>query len=177
MPTRFRDDGSQPDVSWNHWLVRCPRCQGCAEVRHITQANRNYLGAVVHTLPARVVCRSCGYIHTVTEMAQSGSTLPRDDSRDWVSGLPFWLHSACAGHILWAWNASHLEFLERYVSADLRERTPNVNRSLASRLPRWLKAAKHRDEVLRCIRKLYATLPEWALAEAGAAGSSTEPTG
>ena len=162
MPTRFRDDGSQPDVTWRHWLVRCPRCDGCAEVRHVTPANRNHLGAVVHTMPCRVLCRGCGYIHIVKEYAQSPSLTARDDSRDWVSRLPFWLHAPCTGHVLWAWNASHLDFLERYVGADLRERTPNVNRSLASRLPRWMKSAKHRDEVLRVIRKLRATLPEWA---------------
>ena len=65
------------------------------------------------------------------------------------------------------WRKSSRDFLERYVSADLRERTPNANRSMASRLPRWIKSAKHRDEVMRAIRRLRATLPEWALTNAG----------
>ncbi|MFI6507876.1 hypothetical protein ACIBCT_09745 [Streptosporangium sp. NPDC050855] len=53
--------------------------------------------------------------------------------------------------MLWAYDAEHLDFLERYVRAFIREREPNRNGSLASRLPAWLKDAKNRDLVLtRC---------------------------
>jgi hypothetical protein len=56
-------------------------------------------------------------------------------------------------------NKAHLDFLDRYVSADLRERRPHEqygwsNQSLASRLPKWLTSAKNRGEVQRSIERL-----------------------
>ncbi|MBB3734015.1 hypothetical protein [Nonomuraea dietziae] len=67
------------------------------------------------------------------------------------AGLELWLQTPCRNHVLWAYDAEHLDFLERYVRAFIREREPNRNGSLASRLPAWLKDAKNRDLVLaRC---------------------------
>lgn len=65
-----------------------------------------------------------------------------------VGGLDLWLQTPCRGHVLWAYDAEHLDFLERYVRAALREREPNRNAGLASRLPGWLKSAKNRHAVL-----------------------------
>jgi hypothetical protein len=86
--------------------------------------------------------------------------------RDDYFGLPLWLQTRCCGHVLWANNEGHLLFLERYVGAKLRERVPNRNGSLPSRLPTWIKLARNRDELLRCLARLRASLP----AEAGAVG-------
>jgi hypothetical protein len=75
-------------------------------------------------------------------------------------GQPVWLQTPCAGHTLWAFNARHLDYLEQFVAARLREPPLRAsdgearNAALASRLPVWLKSAKNRDEVLRCIRRL-----------------------
>lgn len=85
-------------------------------------------------------------------------------SFDWYFRLPLWLQTPCCGKILWAYNREHLDFLESYIKAGLRERFPLKvyetglvmwrNKSLASRLPTWMKRAKNRDEVLRGIEKL-----------------------
>jgi hypothetical protein len=56
--------------------------------------------------------------------------------------------------ILWAYNREHLKFLEDYVSAALREREPNMNASLVSRLPAWIKEAKNKGNVIKAIREL-----------------------
>jgi hypothetical protein len=69
-------------------------------------------------------------------------------------GLPLWLQTTCAGHVLWAFNARHVAYLKEFVSADLRERRGTVNASVASRLPGWLKQAKHRGEALRAVGRL-----------------------
>jgi Arc/MetJ family transcription regulator len=62
---------------------------------------------------------------------------------------------------LWAYNERHLAFLEQYVGATLRETTLEAgNRSLASRLPRWIKSGQHREEVLAGLRRLRALLEE-----------------
>jgi hypothetical protein len=80
--------------------------------------------------------------------------------------LPVWLQAECCAHVLWAYNGRHLDLLESYVVARLRERgavaVPYVRpapMSLVERLPAWLKSAKNRDEVLRSIRRLRSTLP------------------
>jgi hypothetical protein len=67
------------------------------------------------------------------------------------------LQIPCCSEILWAYNAKHLDFLEGFVTAELREAYPN--QTLASRLPEWMKLAKNREEILKCIRKLRKTLP------------------
>lgn len=73
-------------------------------------------------------------------------------------GLDLWLQTPCAGHVLWVYDAVHLDFLERYVSAGLRGQAPG-NASLASRLPRWIEDATNRDAVERGLARLRATLP------------------
>ena len=73
-------------------------------------------------------------------------------------GLDLWLQTECTGHTLWALEETHLDFLERYVAATVREQAPG-NSSLASRIPAWIKAAKNRQAVLSGLVRLRATLP------------------
>ncbi len=81
---------------------------------------------------------------------------------DWYFHYPVWLSTSCGRETLWAYNEEHLDYLESYVSATLRERAPASpesatrvrNASLASRLPSWLTAAKNREKVLAAIGKL-----------------------
>ena len=65
-----------------------------------------------------------------------------------------YLVTNCCGEELWAYNQEHLDFLEAYVAADLRERKPNVNSSMASRLPKWMKDRKNRKDVLKGLQRL-----------------------
>lgn len=74
---------------------------------------------------------------------------------------PLWLRAdCCGGNTLWAFHERHLDLLERFVAAKLRERglgnRPGM--TLVARLPAWITTAKHRDEILRTIAKLRATL-------------------
>ena len=68
-------------------------------------------------------------------------------------GEPLWLQASCCGHVLWAYNSEHLTFLKNYVVAQLRVGS-TVNNSLISRLPAWIKEAKHRKRILKAIEKL-----------------------
>lgn len=94
-------------------------------------------------LTSQLSCTNCGYSKTVNESAK---------------GLEHFLVAPCCGHIFRAYNLDHLDFLESYVAADLRIREPNINKSLVSRLPQWIKSAKNREEILRCIGKLRSRL-------------------
>ena len=69
-------------------------------------------------------------------------------------GAKLYLYSEIGENVLWAYNYEHLEFIELYVQAKLRERIPNHNSSLASRLPKWIKDKKNREPILKAIKKL-----------------------
>jgi hypothetical protein len=66
-------------------------------------------------------------------------------------GLRLWLQAPCRGETLWAYNPQHLEFIEQSVGTRVRQRVPYRNKSLASRLPRWVKSARNREAVLEAI--------------------------
>ena len=72
--------------------------------------------------------------------------------------LPLWIQSPCCGHTLWAYNWRHLEFIESFVKAALRDRRQDSfgwsKRSMVTRLPRWMKAATNREQILDGIGKL-----------------------
>ncbi len=69
-----------------------------------------------------------------------------------------YLQIECCGNKLWALNTEHLDFLEEYVESKLRERIPNINKSLASRLPNWIKDKKNRKGILTAIKKMRTKL-------------------
>jgi len=77
-------------------------------------------------------------------------------------GAALWLDAeCCGGERIWALNESHLDYLAAYVAERQRERafpSPPGRRQLAYKLPKWMKLAKNRDEVLRAIERLRATL-------------------
>lgn len=80
---------------------------------------------------------------------------------DPIFRLPLWLQAPCLGQTLWAYNAEHLAVLVGYVGAGLREGT--LERSaytMVEILPRWMKLARHRGEVLRILDRLQRTLPD-----------------
>lgn len=125
-------------------LVCCPKCQSKAIV-------------ALHDDEARLSCASCGYNQKKSTEHRTfywGAENPTDSYFD----ANLWLQTDCVGESLWAFNKRHLEYLENFVSAKHRQRNPNVdawiNSSLASRLPKWMKAAKNREQVLKAIAVL-----------------------
>ncbi|MBL8665661.1 MAG: hypothetical protein JNM29_22690 [Candidatus Odyssella sp.] len=137
-------------------LVVCPRCAGPAVSKRRDPAARDTLA------PRRLVCRRCGHLQESRPPSVSG--LARTGHDDYFR-LPLWLATPCCGELLWAFNARHLAALEAYALADLRERRRDPaqgwsNQSLASRLPKWVKAAKNRAEVGRALARLGARLAE-----------------
>lgn len=82
------------------------------------------------------------------------------DAIDPAFGLPLWLQAPCCGRTLWAYNQEHLSALRSYVAAAHRERHPSGKWSMFTRLPQWVKSAKNREEILRCIGRLEQRLRE-----------------
>lgn len=141
MKTRFKNYGQEVGHFSGEMLVVCQRCSKCA-----TATTRLEPGIT----KLKIVCRGCGYAREA-RLKWSYGRVPLNDR--WFY-RPLWLETSCCGETLWAFNLAHLNYIERYVRADLREEGFNHNRALANRLPRWMKLAKHRDEVLKGIARL-----------------------
>ena len=156
---RALDDRTLLDFG-GKFLVVCPRCSAQAWVRD--------RGPTVVPRIA-LTCPHCGLSQFWTA-AQPGVLTAADPKRyppgvvalgaavDWYFHLPLWLQIACCGETLWAYNAVHLDFIESYVRATLREHARGEygwrNQALANRLPRWMKDAHNRAEILTCVERL-----------------------
>lgn len=148
---RYMDTGESIYGFLDHTYVECPHCGKCARTSRIDPESNDLFA------PRRLICRYCGAVREWHghEIKRSWHSSPLDDYFE----LPLWLRIPCCGKILWAYNLKHLDFIEVYIGATLRERERDPqngwsNASLASRLPKWMSSGKHRDEILECIRKI-----------------------
>jgi hypothetical protein len=133
-------------------LVRCRRCDHQAHLIRLCDSDLQLAGH-------RFVCKSCG--GSRDWLRDSSGTITSPSSGPELRGfeLSLWLQTRCCGEILWAYNLSHVEFLESYIGADLRERSRDSkwgwsNSSMQSRLPQWMLDAHRRDDVLSGLAKL-----------------------
>jgi hypothetical protein len=148
---RFVDDRRWLGDFADEFLVVCPDCDACARVTpRLPEQSR-----AEHAL--RLVCGASGRIR---EWKPGDTVSARGPDQHFH--LRLWLTIPCCGEVLWAHNWRHLQFIEEYVGAVLRESTRDPkygwsNKSLANRLPRWMKLARNREEILKAIAKLRAT--------------------
>lgn len=142
--------------------VVCPSCGGqgiirCPEFSFRNRDERNI----------KLVCTKCGHSKRLEEKSDSilsASSNKIIRGRYFIIGgtvdpyfhLPLWLTINCCDNILWAYNYEHLDFLRGHVEAKLRERNTQsmANKSLGSRLPRWMTSKKNRETVIKCIDEL-----------------------
>jgi hypothetical protein len=143
---RFLDTGIHIDEFRDEFLVVCPKCKGMAKV--VPEAYSGKLNAQLFS-PRKFVCLSCPH-----RDIWKGQKILTGASVDWYFRLPLWLQISCCNETLWAYNLKHLEIIEQYVSAKLRERTKKGRNSFLSKLPGWIKSAKNRNEILKAIEKL-----------------------
>ncbi|MGK5681522.1 hypothetical protein [Actinoplanes sp. URMC 104] len=103
--------------------------------------------------PRRFTCAGC--VASV-QWSPRGSLSCWGGPVDPYFGLPLWLRTSVRrGRMLWAFNVAHLDLLEGYVAAGVRERdVPASGLTMVARLPLWVKAAGNRGEVLRSVARL-----------------------
>ena len=126
-------------------LVVCPQCSSKALI-----------------VPDRIdavkcVCTRCSFNKKASNQSRSFGW-HEDIPDDGYFGFDLWLQIYCSGHSLYAFTIRHLDLLENYIKADLRERRQNENgwrnASVASKLPRWIKSYKNREQLIKAIQKL-----------------------
>lgn len=155
MNRRFRNQGQQLSNFWGEILVCCPQCSNEALVRFNPETWGIEEGeAVGSDTSVSLTCSHCALAKKENPL----HLIISSQAVDPFFQLPLWLQTSVAGEILWAYNETHFSFLENYVAAELREHgVPVENRSLASRLPKWIKAGKNRDRVLDGLAKIRRT--------------------
>lgn len=80
-----------------------------------------------------------------------------DDSvaRENYFNAELWYQKEFDKSIFWAYNQEHIDYLEKYIKADLRERNNNrgYHMTMVSRLPQFVKEAKNREKLLKILEK------------------------
>ncbi len=156
---RFADPGvSLYALAENAVQVVCPACQGRAEVAPWLDGQPRSCYSI--RWPRRLVCCACGHVRNWPGEAKRTVSYwggPVDP----YFRQPLWLQADCCGNrTLWAFDERHLDILEGYVGARLRERGERTGMTMLARLPAWLKSAKNRTEILRVIGRLRASLSQ-----------------
>ncbi len=101
----------------------------------------------------RVSCETC---NTETEIPITWhKQIFKGDAKDPYLGFDLLLQKRVKGHLFWAYNFDHLNYLETYLSSTLRERGKNAGKySIITNLPHWVKNAKNRDALLKAIKTM-----------------------
>ena len=102
-------------------------------------------------LHVRVKCPNCAA--TADYRARAASP-PKGAARPDPVRVPLYLTTQVAGETLWVDNLAHLDMLEAYLGAKVRERGPVRGLTMMARLPAWMKAASARPKILRALRRL-----------------------
>lgn len=144
--------------------VCCPACGLKAVVKTDPEADSFH---AADASKIRVSCTGCGFSRRYAEqpdLLHSPNGSRRAFSASVRAGrmcdpffyLPLWLQTDFGGELLWAYNPAHLRFLRHHIGAALRERSgeEHANRSLGSRLPKWMLASGKREALLRKLDQL-----------------------
>lgn len=147
---RHRDDGRSVYGYSGRILVVCPRCDGRAAV--IQQPGHTPVSPYLMARPRRLVCANCGATDD-----RDASVLHLGGPQDPFFQQPLWLQTRCVGEILWAYDEEHVDDLDAYVRAKLREvGFRRTRKGMFSRLPRWMKTSGNREAVLAGLERLRA---------------------
>ncbi|MEU1823125.1 hypothetical protein ABZ502_11950 [Streptomyces abikoensis] len=159
-PVRFRDPRRTKYDFLGSVLVRCPNCDKVAHVVPVpgpTGAQDTGLFA-----SRRLVCRSCGRARGWNRGYVAFHRDRYGPAMDPYFGLRLWLQTETRHGRLWAYNMEHLALIKRFVEAPLREgiawHDHGRKMTVVARLPAWMQQAKNRDEVLRAIARIHASL-------------------
>lgn len=144
MKTRFRDQKLRISEFYKKVLIQCPRC----DLKAIATVD-------YEIRKARLLCENCTYSKDCsTETTFFGSTgnLILPAHQYFYANL--WLLAPFKNDIIWAYNYDHLDYLEAYIGAKLREKQDREHYTLLEKLPLFYHDRKNRVALLKMIAKL-----------------------
>ena len=134
------------------FIIHCPKCN------NKTTLTNNTISSYIE---GKIVCPTCGFNKKLG--GNSSYAISTVDGRIIESkavmenpkGLKFilWYSTNFKGNSFWAYNEEHLNFLYDFVNAKHRDRSlENLkNRSIGSRLPKWITSSENRKEISKLI--------------------------
>ena len=128
---RFQDENLLLSDFYQEVVVVCPTCAKKA----IAKVNPE-------TKTARLFCLHCGCNKETTTAIKNGTiNMPAHQ----YFQVELWLQAPFKKDIFWAYNDKHLEYLERYIAATIREHKDRSGFTLLEKLPKFYHEAKNRD--------------------------------
>lgn len=112
-------------------IYHCPNCQKKAFVKIIEDCKK-------------ISCLHCGFNKQNLGVYH-------------IFNSKLWLSKETSFGDFWCYNYEHLEHIKLIVEAKLRERnaaTDKRNKSIASRLPKWITSKENREFILKIIEQL-----------------------
>ncbi|UUC44798.1 hypothetical protein [Flavobacterium cerinum] len=144
MNSRFQDQNKTLSDFQTETLVYCPSCEKKA-VAKVDYPTKN----------ARLFCTNCGYNKELsTRISISGNTASLQIAAHRYFNARLWLQHSFKEDLFWAYNYAHLDYLEQYISAKLREHHDRTHFTLLEKLPKFYHEAKNREPLLKIIQKL-----------------------
>ncbi len=138
---RFQDENLILSNFYQEVVVVCTSCAKKA------MATVNF-----ETKIARLFCVNCGYNKETTTILLKNSSLETAANLYFQADL--WLKAPFKNDIFLAYNDKHLDYLERYIGASLRENKDRSHFTLLEKLPKFYHEAKNREGLLKIIQKL-----------------------
>jgi len=140
-PNRFQDENLLLSDFYNEvWVV----CMGCSK-KAIAKVNSELK-------TARLFCIYCGYNKEASTLLSKSMSVQMPANQFFDTEL--WLQTTFKNDIFWAYNDRHLDYLERYISAHLREHKDRTHFTLLEKLPKFYHEAKNREALLKIISKI-----------------------
>lgn len=140
-PCRFQDENLTLSYFYEEVWVICPNCEKKAIAKVVYQ---NKI--------ARLFCVHCGYNKETTTALLKNVSINTAANQYFDAEL--WLKASYKTEVFWAFNKKHLEYLERYIGATLREHKDRTAFTLLEKLPKFYHEAKNRADLLKIITKL-----------------------
>ena len=141
---RFNDQNKTLSNFYTEVWVVCPACAKKAI------AKVNY-----EEKQARLYCESCGYNkQSSTETRVFGVRGNWEMAAHSYFGAELWLQYPFKHDVFFAYNGEHLNYLEAYIGATLREHKDRTHFTLLEKLPKFYHEAKNRKALLLLIGKL-----------------------
>jgi len=143
-PSRFNDQNKRLTDFRTEVLVVCPSCskQAMASVDYSVKKSR-------------LLCPSCGYSkEKTTEARLFGIKGHVEMAAHVYFSAELWLVHAFKGDVVWAYNYAHLDYLESYIAATIREHKDRTHFTLLEKLPKFYHEAKNRSALLKLINKM-----------------------
>lgn len=146
MQNRFTDQNKTASDFYAEVWVVCPGCSKKAVAK-----------TVIEKKAARLQCQNCGYNKEASiesKLKIIGDTAECLDSANSFFGAELWLKYPFKNYFFIAYNGEELEYLEQYISANLREHKDRTGFTLLEKLPKFYHEAKNRESLLKIINKL-----------------------